>query len=131
MAGVDGQAPAVVQINKLKFTYPGIDGAPPPGAKPLIEDFSLTLRAGERCLLVGANGAGKADLLLLYIQFFGAVLCRIHVFETFDFGLGASCGLGFEIALGSEVLEQGVRFRVQDSDPCTCAVGNSSNTVGS
>lgn len=48
----------VVQINKLKFTYPGIDGAPPPGAKPLIEDFSLTLGAGDRCLLVGANGAG-------------------------------------------------------------------------
>lgn len=63
MAGGDGQAPVVVQINKLKFTYPGIDGAPPPGAKPLIEDFSLTLRAGDRCLLVGANGAGKTTLL--------------------------------------------------------------------
>ena len=58
MAGVEDSKNVVVQINKLKFTYPGIDGAPPPGAKPLIEDFSLTLRAGDRCLLVGANGAG-------------------------------------------------------------------------
>lgn len=58
MAGVEDSKNVVVQINKLKFTYPGIDGAPPPGAKPLIEDFSLTLGAGDRCLLVGANGAG-------------------------------------------------------------------------
>lgn len=61
--GDGGEKPVVVQINKLKFTYPGIDGAPPPGAKPLIQDFSLTLRAGDRCLLVGANGAGKTTLL--------------------------------------------------------------------
>lgn len=82
MAGGDGQAAAVVvQINKLKFTYPGIDGAPPPGAKLLIEDFSLTLRVGDRCLLVGANGAGK-DLL-------HSISCSF-VFETFDFWLGAS-----------------------------------------
>jgi ABC-type multidrug transport system fused ATPase/permease subunit len=53
-------APVTVQINHLKFTYPGIDGAPPPGAKPLIQDFNLTLRAGHRCLLVGANGAGSS-----------------------------------------------------------------------
>jgi len=63
--GANGEAPVVVQIDKLKFTYPGIDGAPPPGAKPLIEDFSLTLRAGDRCLLVGANGAGLDRLNLL------------------------------------------------------------------
>lgn len=56
MAGAP--APVTVRTNRLKFTYPGIDGAPPPGAKPLIQDFSLTLRAGDRCLLVGANGAG-------------------------------------------------------------------------
>lgn len=56
-------APVTVQINHLKFAYPGIDGAPPPGAKPLIQDFNLTLRAGHRCLLVGANGAGKTTLL--------------------------------------------------------------------
>ncbi|CAN0881563.1 ABC transporter I family member 20 [Linum grandiflorum] len=52
-----------IEINGLKFTYPGIDGHPPPGSKPLIEDLSLTLNAGDRCLLVGSNGAGKTTIL--------------------------------------------------------------------
>lgn len=47
-----------VHVTNLKFTYPGIDGHPPPGAKPLIDEFSLSLFAGQRCLLVGSNGAG-------------------------------------------------------------------------
>ncbi|XP_076928971.1 ABC transporter I family member 20-like [Bidens hawaiensis] len=54
---------ATVVINKLKFSYPGIDGHPPPGSAPLIEDLSLTLNAGDRCLLVGSNGAGKTTIL--------------------------------------------------------------------
>ncbi|KAK2994460.1 hypothetical protein RJ640_008828 [Escallonia rubra] len=54
--------PTVV-INKLRFTYPGIDGYPPPGSKPLIDDFSLSLNPGDRCLLVGSNGAGKTTIL--------------------------------------------------------------------
>ncbi|GJY61396.1 ABC transporter I family member 20 [Tanacetum coccineum] len=53
----------MVVINKLKFTYPGIDGHPPPGSVPLIEDLSLSLKGGERCLLVGSNGAGKTTIL--------------------------------------------------------------------
>lgn len=52
-----------VEINKLRFTYPGIDGHPPPGSTPLIDDFSLTLYPGDRCLLVGSNGAGKTTIL--------------------------------------------------------------------
>lgn len=48
-----------VQINRLSFTYPGIDGHPPPGSPPLIHDFSLSLNSGDRCLLVGSNGAGN------------------------------------------------------------------------
>lgn len=47
----------------MKFTYPGIDGHPPPGSKPLIEHFSLNLFSGDRCLLVGSNGAGKTTIL--------------------------------------------------------------------
>ncbi|GMN44082.1 hypothetical protein TIFTF001_013273 [Ficus carica] len=53
----------VIEINGLRFTYPGIDGHPPPGSKPLIDDFSLSLSAGNRCLLVGSNGAGKTTIL--------------------------------------------------------------------
>eukprot|EP00268_Persea_americana_P019563 TRINITY_DN2003_c0_g1_i2.p1 TRINITY_DN2003_c0_g1~~TRINITY_DN2003_c0_g1_i2.p1 ORF type:complete len:365 (-),score=89.58 TRINITY_DN2003_c0_g1_i2:428-1432(-) len=52
-----------IEITDLRFTYPGIDGQPPPGSAPLIEDFSLSLRSGDRCLLVGSNGAGKTTIL--------------------------------------------------------------------
>lgn len=50
-----------VEIKDLSFTYPGIDGHPPPGSAPLIDGFSLTLHAGNRCLLVGSNGAGESS----------------------------------------------------------------------
>ncbi|XP_051123517.1 ABC transporter I family member 20 [Andrographis paniculata] len=53
----------IVEINRLSFTYPGIDGHPPAGSKPLIDDFSLNLFPGQRCLLVGSNGAGKTTIL--------------------------------------------------------------------
>ncbi|KDP35638.1 hypothetical protein JCGZ_09076 [Jatropha curcas] len=62
MAVVELQGPTI-EISGLKFTYPGIDGYPPPGSKPLIDDFSLTLKSGDRCLLVGSNGAGKTTIL--------------------------------------------------------------------
>ncbi|XP_059648402.1 ABC transporter I family member 20 [Cornus florida] len=52
-----------VAINNLRFTYPGIDGHPPPGSTPLIDHFTLTLNSGDRCLLVGSNGAGKTTIL--------------------------------------------------------------------
>ncbi|KAL0927372.1 hypothetical protein M5K25_001536 [Dendrobium thyrsiflorum] len=54
---------AIVEIRNLRFTYPGIDGHPPRGSKPLIDGFSLQLHAGDRCLLVGSNGAGKTTIL--------------------------------------------------------------------
>ncbi|WVZ56735.1 hypothetical protein U9M48_007224 [Paspalum notatum var. saurae] len=52
-----------VEIRHLSFTYPGIDGRPPPGAPPLIEDVCFSLDAGQRCLLLGSNGAGKTTIL--------------------------------------------------------------------
>ncbi|GKV05844.1 hypothetical protein SLEP1_g17804 [Rubroshorea leprosula] len=61
--GVTERSSPAVEINGLRFTYPGIDGKPPPGSTPVIDDFSLTLNAGDRCLLVGSNGAGKTTIL--------------------------------------------------------------------
>lgn len=63
MAVKEEKKASSVEINKLRFTYPGIDGHPPPGSTPLIDDFSLTLYPGDRCLLVGSNGAGKTTIL--------------------------------------------------------------------
>ncbi|XP_062215787.1 ABC transporter I family member 20-like [Phragmites australis] len=52
-----------VEISHLSFTYPGIDGSPPPGAPPLIEDVCFSLDVSQRCLLLGSNGAGKTTIL--------------------------------------------------------------------
>ena len=54
-----------VEVCGLTFTYPGIDGHPPPNALPLIEDLTLSLNAGDRCLLVGANGAGRHEAFVV------------------------------------------------------------------
>ncbi|KAE9611907.1 hypothetical protein Lal_00048970 [Lupinus albus] len=62
--GINGKnSDVTVETKDLKFTYPGIDGHPPPGSTPLIQDFSLTLHSSDRCLLVGSNGAGKTTIL--------------------------------------------------------------------
>lgn len=62
MGDMEHQEPTI-DINGLRFTYPGINGHPPPGSKPLIDEFSLTVNSGDRCLLVGSNGAGKTTIL--------------------------------------------------------------------
>jgi len=68
-----------VEISHLSFTYPGIDGRPPPGAPPLIEDVCFSLDAGQRCLLLGSNGAGTPyyppfHLLLRFSRLFWCCL---------------------------------------------------------
>lgn len=40
----------VVEVSDLEFAYGG--------QAPFISKFSLKLRKGSRCLLIGANGAG-------------------------------------------------------------------------
>ncbi len=47
----------MLQVENLSFAYPG--------KPPLIRDFSLTLRAGERIAVIGRNGRGKTTLLKL------------------------------------------------------------------
>ena len=48
-------APAI-QVQRLTFVYPGT-------TEPVIDNLSLALPAGARCLLLGANGVGKSTLL--------------------------------------------------------------------
>lgn len=46
-----------VEAINLQYAYPG--------CQPFIKDFTLDLPRGSRCLLVGANGAGKTTVLQL------------------------------------------------------------------
>lgn len=52
-----------IRLDRVRFTYPGSE-------RPALDDFSLTLPAGQLTALVGANGAGKSTLIKL--------LCRFH-----------------------------------------------------
>lgn len=55
---VDTEMPGdALAVQSLKFAYPG--------SKPVIDDFSLHLPAGSRCLLLGANGAGERECCTL------------------------------------------------------------------
>ncbi|KAH0843455.1 hypothetical protein HID58_091996 [Brassica napus] len=101
-----------VEISGLRFTYPGIDGHPPPGSKPLIEDFSLKLNSSERCLLVGSNGAGKTTILKILG---GKHMVEPHMVRVLgrsafhDTGLTSSGDLCY---LGGEVLDIDISWRL-------------------
>ncbi|KAM7263251.1 hypothetical protein ACFE04_000934 [Oxalis oulophora] len=123
-----------VEINGLRFTYPGIDGHPPPGSTPLIEDFNLTLNAGERCLLVGSNGAGKTTILKILggkhmvEPHMVRVLGRSAFHDTALTASGDLCYLGgewrrevafagFDVPIQMDISAEKMIFGVAGSDP--------------
>ncbi|KAK9292294.1 hypothetical protein L1049_020258 [Liquidambar formosana] len=124
----------MVEISGLKFTYPGIDGQPPPGSTPLIDDFSLTLNAGDRCLLVGSNGAGKTTILKilggkhLVEPHMVLVLGRSAFHDTALTSSGDLCYLGgewrrdvafagFDVPIQMDVSAEKMIFGVSGIDP--------------
>jgi CCR4-NOT complex subunit CAF16 len=124
----------LVEIKKLKFTYPGIDGHPPPGSTPLIDDFSLTLDRGNRCLLVGSNGAGKTTILKILggkhmvDSDMVRVLGRSAFHDTNLTSSGDLCYLGgewrrdvafagFEVAIQMDISAEKMLYGVAGIDP--------------
>ncbi|GLT89576.1 hypothetical protein SLE2022_075540 [Rubroshorea leprosula] len=131
---VTERLPSTVEINGLKFTYPGIDGNPPLGSTPLIDDFSLTLNAGDRCLLVGSNGAGKTTILKILggkhmvEPHMVRVLGRSAFHDTALTSSGDLCYLGgewrrdvafagFEVPIQMDVSAEKMIFGVAGTDP--------------
>ena len=53
----------VIEFNNLTFSYGG-------GLKPVYEDFSLRVNAGERVAFVGPSGGGKSTITKLLLRFF-------------------------------------------------------------
>ncbi|MBA0561932.1 hypothetical protein Golob_018723 [Gossypium lobatum] len=133
MAVMESSKPTV-EINGLSFTYPGIDGHPPPGSKPLIDGFSLTLNAGDRCLLVGSNGAGKTTILKILggkhmvEPHMVRVLGRSAFHDTVLASSGDLCYLGgewrrdvafagFEVPIQMDISAEKMIFGVAGIDP--------------
>ncbi|MDL2322118.1 ABC transporter ATP-binding protein/permease [Desulfosarcina sp. OttesenSCG-928-B08] len=52
-----------IRFDQVTFSYD------PGAAKPVIEDFSLHIRPGEKIGLVGRSGAGKSTLISLLLRF--------------------------------------------------------------
>ena len=61
-----------IQFDRVEFRYPG-------STRPLLEDISLTIRAGETIALVGENGAGKTSLIKLLCRLYDPTSGRITV----------------------------------------------------
>jgi ATP-binding cassette, subfamily C, bacterial CydD len=71
-------APQSVQsiaLRHVTYCYPGAD-------RPALRDLSMTLRAGEHAVIVGASGAGKSTLARLLLQFDVPTAGEILVNET-------------------------------------------------
>ena len=52
-----------VEFNHVQFTYPD-------SAKPVIKDFSLKAKKGQKIAIVGPTGAGKTTLVNLLMRFY-------------------------------------------------------------
>ena len=70
-----------IRIDRVQFTYPGSE-------RPALDDFSLTLPAGQLTAIVGTNGAGKSTLIKLLCRFYdpqrGAILADGVDLRGFD-----------------------------------------------
>lgn len=55
-----------IEFNKIDFSYAGNQSSSP----CLFEDFSLTIKPGEKIALVGHSGSGKTSLTKLLFRFF-------------------------------------------------------------
>lgn len=52
-----------VEFSHVKFGYDGID-------KPIIKDFSVNIKAGQKIAIVGPTGAGKTTMVNLLLRFY-------------------------------------------------------------
>lgn len=58
-----GPEPPLIEFRNVSFSYPGTN-------TPILHDFSLTVRPGEKVAFVGENGAGKSTIVKLLCRFY-------------------------------------------------------------
>ncbi len=73
--------PHTITLEHVSFRYPGT-------TKDVIKDLSLTIRGGEKVVLVGLNGAGKTTLIKLITRLYdpteGRILLDGHDLREYD-----------------------------------------------
>lgn len=62
-AKVCGKTVHTLELKNISFAYPGTD-------KNIINDLSMTIKAGQKIALVGYNGAGKSTLVKLILRLY-------------------------------------------------------------
>ncbi|MGW2009640.1 ABC transporter ATP-binding protein [Streptomyces nigrescens] len=86
-------APATVEFDRVTFGYAPLhegageaadeDAGPareaPPAVRPVLEDFSLRIEAGETVAVVGTSGSGKSTVSLLLPRFYDVSAGRVLV----------------------------------------------------
>ena len=65
------------------------------GGRPLLEDISFSIGAGEYAGLIGANGAGKTTLIKSILDFISITAGRIELSGRPHAAAGARAGLAF------------------------------------
>ncbi|MFJ2933946.1 ABC transporter ATP-binding protein [Streptomyces sp. NPDC087219] len=108
-------APATVEFDDVSFAYE--DG------RPVLDGFSLEIRAGETVAVVGASGSGKSTVSLLLPRFYdvthGAVLVGGHdVRELTLDSLRAAIGLVPEDSfLFSDTVRANIAYGLPEATP--------------
>ncbi|HMN83548.1 MAG TPA: ABC transporter ATP-binding protein [Burkholderiaceae bacterium] len=76
---VDRDDATRLEVSRGEVTFERVSFRYPNGAAPVLSDFSLTIRPGERIGLVGRSGAGKSTLVNLLLRFFDVDAGRILI----------------------------------------------------
>lgn len=99
-----------ILLDKVTFGYPG--------AKPIIDNFTLEVQPGSFTVIVGASGCGKTTLLNLIAGFTRPVAGEVIVGEQAITGPGPDRGVVFQgdsSLLGWRTVEDNVAFGLEIS----------------
>jgi ATP-binding cassette subfamily B multidrug efflux pump len=67
-----------LKVSRGEITFTHLDFSYVPG-KPVVSDFNLSIRPGEKIGLIGRSGAGKSTIINLLLRFYPVKAGSIHI----------------------------------------------------